>query len=155
MVEAVDGRRHDDFFATCDRLVRPEGAMLLQAIVIADRSYPRTQHHRDFIRQMIFPGGCLPSVSVLVEGVSRAGDRRVVDLEDIGAHYALTLADWRRNLEASWPTVEGPGVDRRFRRLWTLYLAYCEAAFAERHLSDVQLLVAGSRYETPWLRRPR
>ena len=34
------------------------------------------------------------------------------------------------------------GVGQEFRRLWDLYLAYCEASFLERHISDVQLVLA-------------
>ena len=65
MIEAVDWRLHDTFFATCARLLAPDGLMLLQAIVIADRSYERAKHHDDFIRRMVFPGGCLPSVTAI------------------------------------------------------------------------------------------
>jgi len=53
-----------------------------------------------------------------------------------------TLQCWRRNFESRWPELERLGYDERFRRLWTLYLAYCEAGFAERRICDVQLLLA-------------
>ena len=60
MIEAVDWRRHDEFFATCARLLSDRGRMALQAITIADASYERAKLHDDFIRTMVFPGGCLP-----------------------------------------------------------------------------------------------
>ena len=90
---------------------------------------------------MVFPGGCLPSVASLTASLARATDLRIVDLEDIGRHYAETLragrTTWRRH-----DAVATLGVGREFRRLWDLYLAYCEASFLERHISDVQLVLA-------------
>ena len=146
MIEAVDWRRHDAYFATCDRLLKPEGLMLLQAIVIADTSYERAKHHEDFIRKMIFPGGCLPSITAIARSLTRATALRIFDLEDIGRHYAPTLRCWHENLDARWDEVARAGLDERFHRLWALYLCYCEAAFLERHISDVQVLIAGPSY---------
>jgi cyclopropane-fatty-acyl-phospholipid synthase len=142
MIEAVDWRRHDEFFATCARLLSDRGRMALQAITIADASYERAKLHDDFIRTMVFPGGCLPSVSAIASSVARTSDLRIVDLQDIGPHYAETLRRWRANLEGQRSAVERLGFDERFWRFWTLYLCYCEAAFMERHVSDVQLVLA-------------
>jgi cyclopropane-fatty-acyl-phospholipid synthase len=142
MIEAVDWRRHDQFFATCARLLTAEGRMALQAITIEEASYERAKLHDDFIRAMVFPGGCLPSVSTISASVARTSNLRIVDLQDIGPHYAETLRRWRANLEDQRPAVERLGFDERFWRFWTLYLCYCEAAFMERHISDVQLVLA-------------
>ena len=155
MIEAVDWRLHDTFFATCRRLLAPDGLMLLQAITIADRSFQRAKHHDDFIRRMVFPGGCIPSVTAIGDSLTRATDLRVLDLEDIGRHYAATLRAWHENVEKHWSEVEAAGLDGRFHRLWSLYLCYCEAAFLERHISDVQLVIAGPRYRPPLGVRPR
>ena len=141
MVEAVDWRRHDQFFATCARLLTDRGRMALQAITIADGSFQRAKLHDDFIRAMVFPGGCLPSVTAIAASVTRTSNLRIVDLEDIGPHYAETLRRWRGNLERSRPDVARLGFDERFWRFWTLYLCYCEAAFMERHVSDVQVVL--------------
>jgi cyclopropane-fatty-acyl-phospholipid synthase len=156
MIEAVDWRSHDTFFATCSRLLRPDGLMALQAITIADRSYERAKLHDDFIRRMIFPGGCIPSIEAIVRSVRRATDLTVVDLEDIGRHYAETLRRWNIALRAGHARLEEAGLDRRLQRLWDLYLCYCEAAFLERHISDVQILLAkpGWRAEPPFELRP-
>jgi cyclopropane-fatty-acyl-phospholipid synthase len=142
MIEAVDWRRHDQFFATCGRLLTDQGRMALQAITIEDASYERAKLHDDFIRAMVFPGGCLPSVSTIATSVARTSNLRIVDLQDIGPHYAETLRRWRANLEGQRAAVEALGFDERFWRFWTLYLSYCEAAFMERHVSDVQLVLA-------------
>jgi cyclopropane-fatty-acyl-phospholipid synthase len=142
MIEAVDWRRHDEFLATCAALLADDGLAAVQAIVIDDRSFERAKRHQDFIRRMVFPGGCLPSVASLTASLARSTDLRIVDLEDIGRHYAETLRRWRANLDSHEREIRRLEMGIEFRRLWTLYLAYCEAAFLERHVSDVQVLLA-------------
>ena len=39
MIEAVGHQFYDTYFDSCSRLLKPEGAMLLQAITIADHRY--------------------------------------------------------------------------------------------------------------------
>jgi cyclopropane-fatty-acyl-phospholipid synthase len=141
MIEAVDWRHHDAYLAACARLLEDDGLAALQAIVIDDRSFARAKRHEDFISRMIFPGGCLPSVSSLGDCLARATDLRIVDLEDIGPHYVETLRRWAANLVSRQDAL-GRLAGAEFRRLWDLYLAYCEAAFTERHVSDVQLVLA-------------
>ena len=70
MIEAVDWRHHDRFLAACAALLRPDGLAALQAIVIDDRSFARAKRHRDFVRRMVFPGGCLPSVASLTASLT-------------------------------------------------------------------------------------
>ena len=77
-------------------------------------------------------------------------DLRIVGLEDIGPHYAETLRRWRATWSAR-PAVDRLGFDERFWRLWRLYLCYCEAAFTERHVSDVQVLLARPNAPMPRL----
>ncbi|HLK45454.1 MAG TPA: cyclopropane-fatty-acyl-phospholipid synthase family protein [Acidimicrobiales bacterium] len=148
MIEAVDWRDHDAFFARCASLLRPDGLAAVQAIVIADESFERAKHHDDFIRRSIFPGGCLPSVTSIARSASGAG-LRLVGLRDVGRHYAETLRRWRSNLQAHEDAVDAMGLGREFRRRWHFYLAYCEAAFLERHISDVQLLLAMPGWRDP------
>jgi cyclopropane-fatty-acyl-phospholipid synthase len=143
MIEAVDWRHYDRFFTACARLLTDGGRMALQAITITDGSFERAKLHDDFIRAMVFPGGCLPSVAAIAGSVARTSDLRIVDLEDIGLQYVETLRCWRDNLERQRDDVKRLGFDERFWRLWTLYLSYCEAAFLERHVSDVQVVLAG------------
>jgi cyclopropane-fatty-acyl-phospholipid synthase len=148
MVEAVDWRDHDRFFSACADLLRPDGVAAMQAIVIADESFERAKHHDDFIRRYVFPGGCLPSITSIAGSARRAG-LRMVDLRDIGHHYPETLRRWRANVQMHEREIAGLGFDAAFRRLWDLYLTYCEAAFLERHVSDVQVVLA----KPAWRRR--
>ncbi len=142
MIEAVGHRYYDEFFRRCAALLRPEGTMALQAITIADQHYERAKGSVDFIQRHIFPGSCIPSVSALCASMTRASDLRVTDLEDIGPHYTTTLAAWRQSLRERWDDARALGYSDEFLRLWEFYFCYCEGGFAERHISDVQMLLA-------------
>ena len=146
MIEAIGWRNFDRFFATCARLLAPEGAMLLQAITIEDPAYEVEKRTRTFANTRIFPGGCLPSLRAIRESVARVTDLRPIKIDDLTPHYVETLRCWRSKLTAHAHELERLGYGARFRRLWTLYLAYCEAGFAERRIGDIQLLLAKPRW---------
>jgi cyclopropane-fatty-acyl-phospholipid synthase len=154
MIEAVGWQQLDTFFSACSDLLRDDGLMALQTIVVADQSYERAKRHQDFIKRLIFPGGCLHSVEAVARSTARATDLRMVDLEDIGCHYAETLRRWRANLRAHGPEAAALDLGERFQRLWDFYLCYCEAAFAERHVSDVQIVLAKPAWRGALLTRP-
>jgi cyclopropane-fatty-acyl-phospholipid synthase len=145
MIEAIGHEYHDTYFARCAQLLKPEGAMLLQAITIADQRYERARRSVDFIQRYIYPGSCIPSVAALSDSIARASDLRVFDLEDIGPHYATTLAHWRQNFRANLPRIRALGYDDTFLRMWEYYLCYCEGGFAERVLGDVMMLLVKPR----------
>jgi cyclopropane-fatty-acyl-phospholipid synthase len=148
MIEAVGWRNFGVFFRKCSELLHERGAMLLQAITIDDRAYEIERRARSFIRTYIFPNGALPSLAVIRDCVARETDMRIVELQELTDSYVPTLRAWRENFEAGWSRLREHGYDERFRRLWRLYLAYCEAGFAERRIGDWQLLLAKPRYES-------
>lgn len=152
MIEAVGWRDFPTFFRVCGERLATDGVMLLQAITIDDRAYDVEKAVKSFINQLIFPGGCLPSVEIISRNTARQSDMRIVQLEDITAHYVTTLKHWRETFQAATAQLEERGYDERFRRLWVLYLAYCEAGFAERRIQVGQLLLAkpGYRAEPQW-----
>jgi cyclopropane-fatty-acyl-phospholipid synthase len=142
MIEAIGWRQLPTYFATCASLIKPDGLMALQAIVIDDVSYERTKNSEDFIKNMIFPGGFLPSVEAIQSTATSVSDLRLLRARDIGRHYAETLKRWRENLATHQAAYDALGLDASFQRMWDMYLRYCEAAFLERHVSDVQFLFA-------------
>jgi len=154
MVEAVGHQYLDDYFRALARLTAPDGLVVLQAITIADRHYDGARRSVDFIKKHVFPGSFIPCVSVLVGSAARSSDLVLVNLEDIGADYALTLRAWRERFEAARERLEGLGFDERFRRLWRFYLTYCEGGFMERAISDVQLVFARPDYRGRPFRAP-
>jgi cyclopropane-fatty-acyl-phospholipid synthase len=139
MIEAVGHEYMDTFFAKCSSLLKPAGQMLLQAITIADQRYDYARRNVDFIKRYVFPGGFLPSVTAMTSALTRVTDLRAVNIEDIGLHYAWTLRDWRKRFFARIDEVREQGFSDEFIRLWDFYLTYCESAFLERAIGDVQL----------------
>jgi cyclopropane-fatty-acyl-phospholipid synthase len=140
MIEAIDHGLFDAYFRKCSELLKPDGAMLIQAITIADQRYDEYRKSVDFIQRYIFPGSGLPSSAVMTDSVARETDMRLLSLEDIGLHYATTLRHWRRNFTEQLPEVRRQGYPESFIRMWEFYLCYCEGAFLERAISDVQVL---------------
>jgi cyclopropane-fatty-acyl-phospholipid synthase len=145
MIEAVGWQYFDLFFRRCSDLLEPDGLLFLQAILIDDRLYEVEKAARSFANTLIFPGGCLPSLEVIQRSVARQTDMSTVWLEEIGDHYARTLALWRGRFLANSDLAGELGYDEPFRRLWTLWLAMSEAGFRERRLRDVQVLFAKPR----------
>jgi cyclopropane-fatty-acyl-phospholipid synthase len=141
MIEAIGHQYFDTYFAQCSRLLKPHGAMLLQAITIADQRYESAKRSVDFIQRYIFPGSCLPSVGAMSDSIARVTDMRIFNLEDIGPHYARTLHEWRRNMFANLPAIRALGYDDAFIRMWEFYFCYCEGGFEERVIGDVQMLL--------------
>jgi cyclopropane-fatty-acyl-phospholipid synthase len=142
MIEAVGWEYFDLFFRRCSELLKPSGQMFMQAICVDDRAYEAEKATSSFANQLIFPGGCLPSVERIARCLASATDMRVVWLEDISPSYALTLRAWRDRFRAAARTLGELGYDRRFRRLWDLYLSTSEAGFREARIMDVQILCA-------------
>ncbi len=141
MIEAVGANYYPEFFRRCSELLVPEGRMALQAITIADQHFESARRSVDFIQRHIFPGSCIPSVTALSTAMTKASDLRMVELEDIGPHYVRTLRTWRDNLIERWSDARALGYSDEFLRLWEFYFAYCEGGFAERHISDVHMLL--------------
>lgn len=142
MIEAVGHQFFDTFFHACSQRLKPEGMMLLQAIVIPEQRYDRYRRSVDFIQKYVFPGGCLPSVGAICHSLGRATDFQLTHLEDITPHYAQTLSLWRERFFANIDQVRGQGFSEEFIRTWEFYFCYCEGAFRERAIGDVQILLA-------------
>lgn len=142
MIEAVGHHYYDAYFGACGRLLKPDGLMLLQSITISDWVFPAHTHTVDFIKRYIFPGSCVPSVAAISASIAQSSDMRIAHLEDIGPHYARTLATWRDNFLANIDEVRALGLPEEFIRMWDYYFCYCVAGFTERYISDAQILLA-------------
>ena len=147
---AVGHQFYDAYFAQCARLLKPNGQMLLQAITITDQRYASAKHSVDFIQRYIFPGCTIPSVTAMLDSITRASDLKLSHLKDIGPHYATTLRRWRENFFEHIDAVRAQGYPESFIRMWEFYLCYCEGGFAERALGDVHMLLVkpGCRRES-------
>ena len=128
MFEAVGEAHWPRYFDTVRERLARGGAAALQIITIAEDRFENYRRSADFIQRHIFPGGMLPSV----ERLKAQFDRARLHFDDavmFGDSYADTLRQWRARFLAAWSSIERLGFDERFRRMWEMYLAYCEGGF--------------------------
>jgi cyclopropane-fatty-acyl-phospholipid synthase len=152
MLEAVGDRYLEPYFAQCHRLLDRRGLLGLQYITCPDSQYEVLRRGVDFIQRHVFPGSLLLSVGRVNRALNRTGDLFLHDLEDMGACYARTLHAWRENFWKAIGEVREQGFSECFIRKWDYYLAYCEAAFATRHISVLQAVYTRANNDT--LNRP-
>ena len=128
MIEAVGERYWPAYFAKLRACLASGGIAVIQAITIAEERFDAYRKHPDFIQRHIFPGGMLPTRSIIEREAVRAG-LKLVFHESFGDSYAQTLREWRKRFLQAWPRLEALGFNARFQRLWEYYLAYCEIGF--------------------------
>lgn len=128
MFEAVGEPHWPRYFDMLRDRLAQGGAAALQIITIAEERFEQYSRNPDFIQRYIFPGGMLPSVERLKSQVDRA-KLRFDEAVMFGDSYAYTLREWRDRFLAAWGTIAPLGFDERFRRMWEMYLAYCEGGF--------------------------
>ena len=153
MIEAVGPQYYDQFFKQCSALLKPNGLMLLQSITTVDQRYEQVLNDVDMIKRYIFPGGHLPSMTVIQNNITQHTDLNLVDLHDITPHYALTLSAWRERFNRDPEKLKTMGFDEFFCRLWNYYLSYCEAGFKVRSVNVVQSLFAKPQWQFDHLTR--
>ena len=130
MIEAVGEAHWPSYFRTLFDRLKPGGVAAIQGITILEKNFDAYRNGVDFIQRYIFPGGMLLTKDIMREQASRAG-LLLERIECFGQSYAQTLKMWRERFDAAWPQIAKLGFDERFRKMWTLYLCYCEAGFAE------------------------
>lgn len=128
MLEAVGEAYWPTYFGTVKRCLAANGRAVLQVITIAEERYDTYRAGADFIQSYIFPGGMLPSKTLLRRHIESVG-LTLEQSQNFGLGYARTLAEWRMRFHRAWPQIETLGFDEKFRRLWDYYLCYCEAGF--------------------------
>ena len=135
MFEAVGEKYWPVYFNTVRDRLRPGGSATLQIITVQDKRWEVYRKGVDFIQRYIFPGGMLPSPSVLRAEVEKAG-LQVRKSFEFGPSYSQTLRRWHQTFDEKWDSIANLGFDDRFRRMWNFYLTSCAAAF-EGGICDV------------------
>lgn len=149
MIEAIGAQYLETYFATLQRLLKPTGVALLQAITIEDHRYQQALNSVDYIKRFVFPGSFIPSLAAIMQAKTEASDLQLIQQFDFGHSYALTLRAWRKRFMAQRAQVRAQGFDERFIRLWEFYLAYCEGGFLERSIGVSHLMLARPGYQPP------
>jgi cyclopropane-fatty-acyl-phospholipid synthase len=140
MFEAVGQAYWPVYFDTISRMLKSGGRAVIQSITINHDAFQSYRDQPDFIQRYIFPGGMLPSMPMLQTPVAQAGLELVAE-NGYASDYARTLQEWRARFLASWPSLAGDKFDNRFRRMWELYLAYCEGGFRAGMIDVKQILL--------------
>jgi cyclopropane-fatty-acyl-phospholipid synthase len=128
MIEAVGERYWPNYFGKLRDCLVDGGVAVLQAITIDEQRFAAYRRTPDFVQRYIFPGGVLPTRSIIEQEALRAG-LKLVHHESFGDSYVKTLREWRFRFLQAWPRIEMLGFSERFRRMWEYYLAYCEVGF--------------------------
>eukprot|EP00591_Stephanopyxis_turris_P001384 CAMPEP_0195508044 /NCGR_PEP_ID=MMETSP0794_2-20130614/1350_1 /TAXON_ID=515487 /ORGANISM="Stephanopyxis turris, Strain CCMP 815" /LENGTH=1053 /DNA_ID=CAMNT_0040634899 /DNA_START=48 /DNA_END=3209 /DNA_ORIENTATION=+ len=129
MIEAVGHEHLGEFFWAVEQVLSHDGILVMEAITTPEARYETYRRSTDFINSIIFPGSCCPSLHALVEASYQQSTLTLEHIDNIGLHYARTLAEWRRRFNASESLVRKLGFDDVFLRVWNYYLTYCEAGF--------------------------
>ena len=146
MIEAVGHQFYDTYFQTVSRLLKPHGKAVIQAITMTEQRYEQARDSVDFIKRYIFPGGCLPSLTVISDALARMTDMQMAHLRDITRDYADTLNAWHQGFLEKLDRVRAMGFDDRFINMWRYYLSYCEGGFRERIIGTYQITMTKPGY---------
>lgn len=102
-----------------------EGGLLLNHCIT--RPHNRRQDVEPFIDRYVFPDGELTGSGRIISEVQNAG-LEVLHEENLREHYALTLAQWCRNLVEHWDECVAE-VGEGTARVWGLYMAGSRLGF--------------------------
>ncbi|WP_333712789.1 cyclopropane-fatty-acyl-phospholipid synthase family protein [Yoonia sp.] len=140
MFEAVGEKYWPTYFQTVCNCLKPGKNATLQIITVKEERFESYRKAVDFIQKYIFPGGMLPSPSVLRQEVEKAG-MTVQGSIEFGKSYGLTLRRWHETFNEKWDQVSALGFDDRFKRMWDFYLTSCAATFDSRNCDVTQITV--------------
>ena len=137
MIEAVGQNYLESYFKTIKNNLSDNGRAAIQAITIDDNIFDRYKTKKDFIQKYIFPGGFLPSKSIINKYVSENG-LTIKSYDSYADHYSNTLSIWRNEFNKKWELIKKQGFDSTFKRMWEFYLSYCEAGFKSKNIDLIQ-----------------
>ncbi|XVF28548.1 hypothetical protein REPUB_Repub15cG0039200 [Reevesia pubescens] len=161
MIEAVGHEYMEEFFGCSESVLAEDGLLVLQFISIPEERYDEYRRSSDFIKEYIFRGGCLPSLTRITSAMSAASRLCVEHVENIGLHYYQTLRYWRKNFLEKQRTIYeifhfysivlskilALGFNVKFIGTWEYYFDYCAAGFKSNTLGNYQAKMASSFME--------
>ncbi|KAJ6351420.1 hypothetical protein OIU78_007355 [Salix suchowensis] len=140
MIEAVGHEYMEEFFGCCESVLAENGILVLQFISIPEERYDEYRQSSDFIKEYIFPGGCLPSLARITSAMATSSRLCVEHVENIGIHYYQTLKYWRKNFLEKQRKIISLGFNDKFIRTWEYYFDYCAAGFKTHTLGNYQVV---------------
>ncbi|EEF33544.1 uncharacterized protein LOC8263737 [Ricinus communis] len=142
MIEAVGHEYMEKFFSCCESVLAKDGVIVLQFISIPEERYEEYRRSSDFIKEYIFPGGCLPSLTRITTAMAASTRLCVEHVENIGIHYYQTLRYWRKNFVENKSKIMALGFNEKFIRTWEYYFDYCAAGFKTLTLGNYQVVLS-------------
>jgi cyclopropane-fatty-acyl-phospholipid synthase len=143
MFEAVGEKYWPRYFNVLSERLKRGGRAVLQIITIRDDLFGGYRTRSDFIRQYVFPGGMLPSLSQVTQHADRAG-LKTVSIHAFGHDYARTLRSWSNRFQSAEDKIRALGHGDPFLRNWQFYFGICAAAFAVNRTNVVQVELANA-----------
>ena len=125
--------------ATVQRLLRPGGLFLNHGITHDQEGWHPTLD-TEFINRYVFPGGELDTISNILRGMEQA-DFEIHDVENLRIHYAMTLREWVKRLEAHHDAALNY-VSEDAYRVWRFYMAACAMEFEAEGTGIYQVLAS-------------
>jgi len=142
MFEAVGQKYWKTFFEKLNSMIDKNGTACLQIITINENSFSKYLSNVDFIQKYIFPGGMLPTKSILSNLFKDYGFKLYHKIS-FGYDYSRTLMEWKKNFNNNWEQISF-NFDEKFKRLWNYYLDYCETGFSLDHTNVTQFYLKKS-----------
>ena len=139
--------------ATVLRVLRPGGLFLNHGITHDEEGW-RPTVDTEFINRYVFPGGELDTISNILRGMEHAAFE-IHDVENLRAHYAITLREWVKRLEAKHEEAL-QFVSEDAYRVWRFYMAACAVEFEAEGTGIYQVLASkrgGGTLPVPLSRR--
>jgi cyclopropane-fatty-acyl-phospholipid synthase len=143
MFEHVGVPQFDTFFRAAANLMKDDGVMLLHTIGRMGKPGATDA----FTRKYIFPGGYIPALSETLASSEKA-KLIATDIENLRLHYALTLREWYKRVQANRDAIIAM-MDEHFYRMWTFYLAGATAAFESGGMCNHQYQFVRNRRALP------
>ncbi len=137
MFEAVGQEYWDQYFQVLKGRLKKNGKAVLQIITIDEQVFKDYINRVDFIQKHIFPGGILPSKSIIHQLAAKHGFKLKSELA-FGKDYAKTLLLWLESFDQKYEEVTKLGFSKEFIRKWRFYLCYCAAGFNAERTDVVQ-----------------
>ncbi|EOY06144.1 Cyclopropane fatty acid synthase isoform 2 [Theobroma cacao] len=140
MIEHVGNEYIEEFFRCCESILAKDGLFVLQFISMTEEQFPEHLRSPGFVKEYIFPGGCLLSLTRMLSAMAAGSRLSVEHVENIGPNYVQTLRCWRKNFLENKSKILALGFDEKFMRTWEYYFDYCAAGFKSRTIGDYQVV---------------
>ena len=144
MFEAVGEKYWPVYFDKLHSCLKPNAKATLQIITIPDERFNEYRNSVDFIQKYIFPGGMLPTETILKNEINRVGLQYVNTIE-FSKSYSITLRQWFDKFNEKWDNISEMGFDDRFQRMWNIYLTGCASAFEFNRTGLIQITMSNNK----------